>query len=50
MNEQIYKEMGKTGTLNLVMGIFSIIGGITGGVLLIIYGAKLFKTREKMLL
>ena len=46
MEEKIYKIMSGAGALNLVIGV---VAGITGGVLLIISGAKLLAGKSKIL-
>ncbi len=49
MEEKIYKTMGSTGAANLTIGICLLVGGIAGGVLLIVNGARLIKNRGKLL-
>lgn len=49
MEERIYKIMGGSGALNIVIGVVSLVAGITGGVLLIISGAKLLSGKSKIL-
>ena len=49
MNEKIYKTMGSTGAASLTIGIISIVGGIVGGILLIISGARLLKKRSEIM-
>ena len=39
MEEKIYKTMSGSGALNIVVGVVTLVAGITGGVLLIISGA-----------
>lgn len=50
MEEKAYKIMGKTGALNLVIGICAITGGIAAGILLITHGAKLLADRRNLLI
>ncbi len=45
MEEKIYKTMSGSGALNIV----TLVAGITGGVLLIISGAKLLSSKSKIL-
>lgn len=50
MDEKIYKTIGSTGVSNLVMGICILITGITSGILLIVNGARLLKSKRGILL
>ncbi len=50
MNEKLYKTIGQTGACNIVIGICAIATGIATGVMLIINGARLIKSRTKVLL
>ncbi len=49
MEEKIFKTMNGAGALNIVMGVIAIVIGLTGGVLLIISGAKLLARKSQML-
>lgn len=49
MEEKAFKEMGIAGSLNLVIGICTIVGGITSGILLIVHGAKLLSKKKYIL-
>jgi hypothetical protein len=49
MEEKVYKTMNGTGALNIVMGVLALVGGIAGGVLLLIAGAKLINSKSKIL-
>lgn len=49
MEEKAYKTMGKTGAFNLVLGICTLVAGITAGVMLIVHGAKLLGSRRKLM-
>lgn len=49
MEEKIYKTMSGSGALNIVVGVATLVAGITGGVLLIISGAKLLSSKSKIL-
>lgn len=49
MDEKIYKAMGSAGASNLAIGICILAGGIAGGILLIISGAKLLKNKSKII-
>ena len=39
MEEKVYKTMGRSGALSIVVGVVSIVTGVAGGILLIISGA-----------
>lgn len=49
MEEKVYKTMGRSGALSIVIGVVSIVTGLAGGVLLIISGARLLSGRTKIL-
>lgn len=48
MEEKIYKTMSSTGAANLAIGICVLVGGIVSGILLIVNGARLLNTKEKL--
>lgn len=50
MNEKLYKTIGSTGASSLAIGILVLVTGIASGILLIIDGARLLKSRKKILL
>ena len=50
MNEKQYKTIGLTGAGSLVIGILLIVFGLCAGILSIVNGAKLLKTRKDMLI
>ncbi len=50
MNEKQYNALGTAGAASLVIGILSVVFGITGGVLMIINGAKTLNLRKRMLI
>ncbi len=50
MNEKVYKTIGFSGAANLAIGICILVTGVTSGILLILNGAKLLKSRKKILL
>lgn len=50
MSEKIYKAMKNTGALNIVLGVVTLVAGITSGILLIISGANLLKKKNGVLL
>lgn len=49
MEEKVYKTMRGTGATNIVVGVLSLVVGITGGILLIISGAKLLSRKSNIL-
>lgn len=49
MEEKIYKTMSGSGALNIAVGVITLVAGITGGILLIISGAKLLSSKSKIL-
>jgi hypothetical protein len=50
MSERIYRAMGRTGALNLTLGIITLAGGIAGGILLIVSGAGLLKKKKQVMI
>ena len=49
MEEKVYKTMGGSGALNIVLGVVVLAVGVASGVLLIISGAKLLANKSKIL-
>jgi len=49
MDEKIYKTMGRSGALAIVVGVISIIVGVASGVMLIISGGRLLAGKSKIL-
>lgn len=49
MDEKVYKIMGRSGALAIVIGVISIVAGVAGGVLLLISGGKLLAGKSKIL-
>lgn len=49
MDEKIYKTMGGSGALNIVLGIVVLAVGAASGVLLIVSGAKLLSRKSRIL-
>lgn len=49
MEEKAYKTMGKTGAFNLALGICTLVVGIAIGIVMIIHGAKLLRSRKNIL-
>ncbi len=50
MDEKVYKTIGFSGAANLVIGICILVTGITSGILLILNGSKLLKSKHRILL
>lgn len=50
MSEKIYNTMKHAGGANLVLGIIIMVTGICTGVLMIIHGAKLLKSKNQVLI
>lgn len=49
MDEKIYKTMGRSGALAIVVGVISIAVGGASGVMLLISGGRLLAGRAKIL-
>ncbi len=49
MDEKTYKIIGTGGITTLILGICILTGGIAAGILLIINGAKLLKSKSKII-
>lgn len=50
MDEKLYKTITFSGAANLIIGICILVSGISAGILLIISGSKLLKSKKKILL
>ncbi|MDO4321241.1 MAG: hypothetical protein Q4C61_01825 [Lachnospiraceae bacterium] len=50
MNEKVFKTVANAGISNLVMGIVIIVTGVTSGVLLLVSGAKLIKSKDDLMI
>ena len=50
MDEKVYKIIGFSGAANLAIGICILVTGIASGILLILNGAKLLKSKKRILL
>ena len=48
MEEKTYRLMSRTGKWSMVLGILTIVAGVTAGVLLIINGARLLAGRKRI--
>ena len=49
MSEKIYKAMKNTGALNIAVGIVILVIGIAAGVMAIVSGAGLLKTKKNIM-
>ncbi len=49
MDEKVYKIMGRSGALAIVIGVISIVAGVAGGVLLLISGGMLLAGKSRIL-
>ena len=49
MSEKIYKAMKNTGALNIAVGIVILVVGIAAGVMAIVSGAGLLKTKKNIM-
>lgn len=49
MTEKLAKIAGQTGVWNLVIGIVAILVGVASGVMLIVNGARLLKSKDEIL-
>ena len=50
MNERIYKTMTSSAIFNLVLGIVSLVTGVTTGILLILTASRLFKQKGNIMI
>lgn len=50
MNEKVYKIMGGAGASNIAIGIIVMTTGIVTGILMMIQGARLLKSKKNVLL
>ncbi len=48
MKENIYKSMGHSGVMSIVLGICTIVGGIAIGVMLLVLGGRLLAKRSEL--
>ncbi len=49
MEEKVYRIMNGAGALNIVTGVVMLVVGITGGILLLVSGAKLLAGKSRIL-
>ncbi len=50
MNEKVYRIMSGAGASNIAVGIIVMATGIVSGILMIIQGARLLKSKKNVLL
>lgn len=50
MGEKLYKTLTAVGASNLAVGVCVLVTGVASGVLLIVNGGRLLKSRKKILL
>lgn len=48
MNERIYKTMGRTGVISIVVGVLGCTIGLVCGILAIICGGRLLRRKEEV--
>lgn len=49
MEEKVYKTMESTGIFSLILGIITIVTGVSVGVLMLINAARLMSNKSKVL-
>lgn len=50
MDEKVYKAIGFCGAADLAIGICILVTGVASGALLVVNGARLLKSKKKILL
>lgn len=50
MNEKLYKTMTRSGVCGIVVGIITLITGISAGILMIVSGSRLLKRKSDILI
>lgn len=50
MNEKVFKTIASSGIANIVIGIITIVTGVSAGVLLLVSGAKLIKSKDDLMI
>ena len=50
MNEKLFKTVGFSGVLNIVLGVMTLAVGVVTGVLLLVSGAKLIRSQKDVLI
>ena len=48
MTEKVYKTMRGVGVANIVIGVISIVTGVTSGVILLVNVGRLLKAKKKL--
>lgn len=49
-NERVYRALSATGAGDIVIGVLVIVVGISAGVIAVVNGARLLRTRKKLML
>lgn len=49
MNEKVYKTMSKTGAGGIVLGIIVLVMGLVAGILMIVGGGRLLKSKSQIM-
>ena len=50
MNEKVFKTIASSGIATIVIGIITIVTGVSAGVLLLVSGAKLIKSKDDLMI
>ena len=50
MNEKVFKSVSGASVMNIVLGVVVLVTGITSGVLLLVNGAKLMKSKNDLMI
>ncbi|HIR76096.1 MAG TPA: hypothetical protein IAB97_04205 [Candidatus Choladousia intestinipullorum] len=50
MNEKVFKTISSSGVANIVIGIITIVTGVSAGVLLLVSGARLIKSKDDLMI
>lgn len=50
MNEKLFKTVGFAGAVNIVLGILALVAGAVSGILLLVSGAKLIRSKKDVLI
>lgn len=48
MNEKVYKTLGSTGAASIALGIIEVVFGVVVGVITIVGGAKLLRSKSNL--
>ena len=50
MSEKLYKTVSGVGAGNIALGVIALITGVTTGILMIVNGARLLKSKSDMMI